>query len=322
MKSVVYLIVFFLSTLHAHQTGLSYLQIQENTDQSIAVIYKKPLEDVNAQDITLRFPQTCQQTAKSDMSVENGFIIEKYPLWCGASGLMNQRIWIEGLVATDKGMLIRYEKDTHIKKALLRASTPFVVLNLESSKFQVFSDYLKLGVVHILEGIDHLLFVLSLMLLISRLKVLLYAITAFTLSHSITLAFGILGLVSVPATYVEAMIALSIVFLARELAIGTSHSFTKEHLPSLAFIFGLLHGFGFSYVLSSIGLPQEEIPLALFSFNVGIELGQLFFIALMGILFYFINKLLYAKRENFYKLLSYAIGSVATFWLIERTVAF
>lgn len=315
-------LLLYVTTSYAHQTGLSYLQIYENSANNIDIIYKKPLEDSKAQGITLRFPQECQQTDESVIQVVNGFIVETYPLWCGTSGLSQARIWIEGLVSSDKGLLVRYEKDDTIKKSLLRASTPFMLIDQKSSKIRVFIDYVQLGIVHILKGIDHLLFVLSLMLLVTRLKVLLYAITAFTLSHSITLAFGMLGVLDVPSLYVEAMIALSIIFLARELAMQSHDSFTKKHLAWLAFIFGLLHGLGFSNVLIQIGLPQEEIPLALFSFNVGIELGQLMFIFCMGIIFYMIDKAIKSKKEMIFRVLSYMIGAIATFWLIERTVAF
>jgi hydrogenase/urease accessory protein HupE len=294
----------------------------ENSDNSIDIIYKKPLEDSKAKGIDIRFPQQCKKTKESIIDVVNGFIIEKYPMWCGESGLSHSRIWVDGLVTSDKGILIRYEKDKKVNKALLRASTPFINIDHKNSRFKIAIDYIKLGVVHILNGTDHLLFVLSLMLLVTNIKVLLYAISAFTLSHSISLACGIFGILNVPSLYVEAMIALSIVFLARDLAVGVGDSFTKKHLAWVAFIFGLLHGLGFSNVLTQIGLPQNEIPLALFSFNVGIELGQLFFIACMGVVFFIINRVLKAYKERAYKVISYLIGVTATFWLIERILLF
>jgi len=316
------IILLFIGSLKAHQTGLSYLQITEDEDHNIDIIYKKPLEDSKAKGITIGFPTTCKQIKESDISVVNGFIIEKYPMWCGKSGLSHARIWVEGLVTSDKGIIVRYEKDKKVNKALLRASTPFILIDHKNSKFNIAFDYIKLGVVHILDGTDHLLFVLSLMLLVTNIKILLYAISAFTLSHSISLAFGIFGILNVPSLYVEAMIALSIVFLARDLALGIEDSFTKEHLAWVAFIFGLLHGLGFSNVLSQIGLPQDEIPLALFSFNVGIEFGQLFFIFCMGILFYGVDKIIITYQKQFYKIVAYAIGVISSFWLIQRVLAF
>ncbi|MEA2092177.1 MAG: HupE/UreJ family protein, partial [Campylobacterota bacterium] len=203
-----------------------------------------------------------------------------------------------------------------------RATTPFVYIDKKSSDFELLVEYTKLGIVHIWVGFDHLLFVLALVLLSLNIKTLLYAITAFTLSHSITLAFGIFGIISVEILYVEAMIALSIVFLARELLIDKKTSFTRKNLGVVAFIFGLLHGFGFSSVLSSIGLPQDEIPLSLFSFNLGIEIGQILFIVCVSLILQ-VTKTYIKKYENFIKKsIAYFIGALSSFWLIERVISF
>ena len=164
-------------------------------------------------------------------------------------------------------------------------------------------------------------FLSSLLLIASNLRKVLFAISAFTLSHSITLAFGILGIVTVGAAYIEAMIALSIVFLARELLIETD-SFTKEHIGVVAFTFGLLHGFGFSSSLRTIGLPQDEIPLSLFSFNVGIEVGQIIFILIVSSLLYIIKKYFVQSDLKIKIPLAYIIGTISSFWLIDRVLLF
>ena len=314
--------IFVSSFLEAHKTGLSFVDVKEDENKNVKVVYKKPLNDTQAQRIIVSFPPACEQTTLNVKSIENGFVIEKYELLCREEGLLNSRIWIEGLLSKDRGVLLRYEKGEFVEKALLRATTPFMEINRSGGDFELFKDYVNLGVIHILTGYDHLFFVLALILLALNFKALLYAITAFTLSHSITLAFGILGMVSVDVSYVEAMIALSILFLARELVTDDKSSFTRRKLAVVAFVFGLLHGFGFSNVLTNIGLPQDEIPLSLFAFNLGIGMGQVLFILGVKILFFVFKRhmLEYENRVKTY--VAYFIGSLSSLWLIERVASF
>ena len=186
--------------------------------------------------------------------------------------------------------------------------------------------YLALGVEHILLGIDHLLFVLGLLLIVRGPWMLIKTVTAFTIAHSLTLALATLGLVEVPSRPVEAAIALSIVFLAVEILrarrgrIGLTHRFPWL----IAFAFGLLHGLGFAGALAEIGLPAGEIPPALLFFNLGVEIGQLMFIAAVWSVRWAARRLEVAWPAWVEPLPAYAIGTVASFWLIERvsTIAF
>jgi len=316
-----FLLLSFSISLFAHQTGLSYFEIQEDKNHKIEVIYKKPLSDTRGEDITVRYPSNCFQTMKKEEKIENGFIINNYSLWCGEYGLQKSRVWVEGLRSKDRGVMIKYINKDINKSALLRATTPFVVLDEKSNLMTLFKEYVSLGVEHILSGYDHLLFVLSLILLSKNLRLLLLSITGFTLAHSITLAFGILGIITVGVAYIEAMIALSILFLARELMMQAS-SFTKQHLGVVAFIFGLLHGFGFATVLKTIGLPQDDIPLSLLAFNIGIELGQLLFIIVMSTLLYMLRKIISNHDFLIKKVLAYFIGVLSAYWLIQRVLSF
>ncbi len=315
------LLLTLVLSLNAHQTGLSYIELKELATQKIDVTYKKPLSDKKGKDIHIRYPLSCEKIEEIPRKIINGFIIDRYTLWCGKEGLLSKRIWIDGLLSKDRGVLVRYEKEELVIKSLLRARTPFIHISQKNSQLDFFREYLELGFFHILNGYDHLLFVLSLLLLASRIKQLLFAITAFTLSHSITLGFGMFGLVNIGVAYIEAMIALSIVFLAREL-VSKSDSFTKRHIGVVAFIFGLLHGFGFSSALKSIGLPQDEIPLSLFAFNVGIELGQLLFIALVGTLLFVVKKYQATLNQYVRKITPYFIGMFSSYWLIDRVLSF
>jgi hypothetical protein len=181
--------------------------------------------------------------------------------------------------------------------------------------------YTRLGIEHILLGIDHLLFVFGLLLLVRGPWMLVKTITAFTLAHSITLALATLGFVHVPARPVDAAIALSIAFLAAEIlrARQGRPGLTARKPWLVAFVFGLLHGLGFAGALTQLGLPPGEIPLALLFFNVGVEIGQLMFVGLVLALGWALRQLQVGWPSWAEPLPAYAIGTVAAFWLIERT---
>lgn len=180
--------------------------------------------------------------------------------------------------------------------------------------------YLVLGVEHILFGIDHLLFVLGLLLVVSGFWTLLKTITAFTVAHSITLAFATLDLIVLPSGPVEAVIALSIVLLAREVIMGQQGKFSLvHHKPwAIALVFGLIHGFGFAGALGELGLREPDIPLALLFFNIGVELGQVAFIMVAALLGLIIARLSAQLMPKLQTILAYSLGGVATYWFIER----
>jgi hydrogenase/urease accessory protein HupE len=206
----------------------------------------------------------------------------------------------------------------------LTPDEPSYVVEAEPSRGQVAMTYLVLGVEHILSGVDHLLFVLALLMVVVGWRRMVGTVTAFTVAHSITLALAALGVVRVPGAPIEAIIALSIVFVAAEIihARQGNPGLTARLPWIVAFTFGLLHGFGFAGALSEIGLPQASIPLALFTFNVGVEIGQLIFIiAVLGL--YAIGKRLQPMPADWaWRVSSYAIGGIAAFWVFERVAAF
>jgi len=314
-----FLFFIFSLNLFAHQTGLSYIEITQNKDNTLHVKYKKPLEDASATPIFIHYPSTCKTLQATDKIFNNGFIIQNFSLWCGKKGIVDSRIWIEGLVRSDKGVLVKYKSKDFEQKALLRSTSPFVKITKKSSTVEYIKEYISLGIAHILSGYDHLLFILSMVLLARNLKVLLLAATGFTIAHSITLALAVLDIITIPVKFVESMIALSIIFLARELLI-TKKTITKKHLEYIAFIFGFLHGMGFSTALKEIGLPQEDIAVSLFSFNIGIEMGQIIFIFISLSLLLPLYK--FIAKEKVSRFLAYFIGIVASYWFIERVAGF
>ena len=206
---------------------------------------------------------------------------------------------------------------------MLQPDKDSIIIPGETSTFDVIKTYSKLGVEHILLGIDHLLFVLALIIITRGKWKVIKTITAFTIAHSITLSLAALGFINFPVPPVEAVIALSIVFLAVEIVKNQNgqETLTSKKPWLVAFTFGLLHGFGFAGALANIGLPQQDIPWALAFFNIGVEIGQIAFVAVILV----VIKILSLKKNwsiTLQKIPPYAIGSIATFWMIERILAF
>jgi hydrogenase/urease accessory protein HupE len=251
--------------------------------------------------------------------------MEIYSIGCDKP-LSGDNITIEGLENTKTDLLLRLEfLDKTSQSQLLRADKNSYTVLASASKMQVVKTYTWLGITHILLGFDHLLFVFTLLLLVNSLRKLLWTITAFTLAHSITLAGASLGYLYLPQKPVEAMIALSILFLSVEILHEQRGKvgITSRYPWVISFSFGLLHGFGFAGALAEIGLPQQAITLALIFFNVGVEIGQLMFVAtvvLVGLLLQrLIDPSLMAKVEKF---VVYSIGGLSAFWVFERISAF
>jgi hypothetical protein len=246
---------------------------------------------------------------------------------CQAS-LLGRSLRITGLERTQTDVLVRLETPSALLSERLTPVSTRLTLPSEPPTTAIFSTYLGLGFDHILEGWDHLLFVFALLMLIREPLRLLGAITAFTLAHSLTLALASLRIVALPGPPVEAIIALSIIFLATELAEKPSskESLGRRYPWLITFIFGLLHGFGFAGALADIGIPQSDILGALFAFNVGVELGQIAFVAAVtgaGLVIAALWRaagLITVSRRSLEYLAAYPIGIMATFWLTERLV--
>ena len=188
----------------------------------------------------------------------------------------------------------------------------------------VAGSYWSIGTIHILEGFDHLLFVLALVLIIPNLWMLFKTITAFTVAHSVSLALATLGIVNLPGAPTEAVIALSILFLAVE----TVHShqgrltMTKQYPWVVALTFGLFHGLGFAGALAEVGLPQQEIPIALLMFNVGVETGQILFVGVVLLLNAVFKTMPVKWPQGSWRIMPYSIGSIAAFWVLQRIDSF
>lgn len=252
-----------------------------------------------------------------------GAEIKRCTIATGPGGLDGWEVSVHGLQATMTDVLVRIAlADGRVVSRLLRPDAPSFVFGNETAG-PAASGYFVLGVEHILFGIDHLLFVLALVLIVRGIGLLVKTITAFTIAHSITLALATLGFVKMPSAPVEAIIALSIVFVAAEIvrARRGERGLTERAPWIVAGIFGLLHGFGFAGALSEVGLPANDIPLALLLFNVGVEAGQLAFVAVVLATLAVARRIRLPALEWARLAPPYAIGAVAMFWVIERIAA-
>jgi len=306
----------------AHEVRPAYLRIQQTADQAYDILWRVPARGEMRLALYVRLPENCTTRGEARSWQQNAAFMERWIADCDG-GLVGKKILIEGLSATITDVLSRYERldgTTQITR-LTPADDSFVVTDKESWQ-EVASTYSLLGVEHILLGIDHLLFVLALLMIVAGWRKLVATVTAFTLAHSITLAAATLGWVDVPQAPVEAVIALSILFVAAEIVHWRQGKpGITRHKPWLvAFTFGLLHGFGFAGALVEIGLPEHAIPLALLFFNVGVEAGQLLFIAAVLLAWSVLRKVSWPVWA--WRVPVYGIGTMATFWTIERIAGF
>ena len=301
-----------------------YLEIKSSGAKTFHVRWKVPMKKGLVLGIKPILPKSCKSTPPSRHAVNNA-LIENSTMVC-SEGLAGQTIEIEGLDSTSTDVLVRitHTDGTSLMQRLTPTQRSFEVA-AEQSFWDVAKTYTIIGVEHILMGIDHLLFVFALLLIVIGWRRLVGTITAFTLAHSITLVAATMGWLSVPQAPVEAVIALSILFLAVEIIHSQQGKVgLAERSPWLiAFIFGLLHGFGFAGALAEVGLPEQSIPQALLFFNVGVELGQLIFVFSVLAIAWIIKKIFTQELLRKGELgIAYVIGSLAAFWLIERTVSF
>jgi len=313
--------------LSAHALDPGYLNLAAMGEDRWRVTWRIPDVVGSPMPIEARLPETCSHAPPPEPIFDGRAWTTGWIATC-RGGLAEGVIEIRGLDRTRTDTLVRYELEPG-KSQVYRLTSEEAAFTVPSNPdpFGILSSYTALGVTHILEGFDHLLFVFALLLLIQSRSRLFWAITAFTLAHSITLGAATLGLLNLPSPPVEAVIALSIVFLAYELtfAPGDRDRVIQRFPWIVSFAFGLIHGLGFAGALREIGLPQDDIPLALFSFNIGVELGQLLFIAAVLATGFLAQRLFpHVQKQSaaLTRVASYGTGSLAAFWVIERVASF
>ena len=309
----------------AHELQPSSFELRQLTPESFEVVWRAPIYYRKPHPARLQLPENWQTVGEATVKQLPDSALHRRVVKIPADALDGAVIRFIGLESTITDVFARFVwLDGTETTAIARPGHPWIEVAAQQGAWQVAWDYSLLGIDHILSGFDHLTFVLALMLIVRGMRQLLITVTSFTLAHSITLAAATLGLLWVPGPPVEAVIALSILFLASELIkVNRGESSLTARNPWLvAFCFGLLHGFGFAGALGEIGLPPHEVPLALLMFNVGVEIGQLMFIAGILVLLALVRLLRRDWPAWMRQVPAYGIGGIAAFWLIERVVGF
>jgi hydrogenase/urease accessory protein HupE len=306
----------------AHEVRPAYLQIDQIGQNRFSVLWRTPILAGMRLPVLLQFSDGIRQATEPSERELSDSVVERSMIEA-AGGLPGERISFVGLQATITDVMVRVKlEDGSVTTTLVRPSQPWVDVQARQSPLEVVKVFVVSGIEHILFGFDHLLFVAALMLIVRRWGMLVKTVTAFTVAHSITLTFATLGWVALPSGPVEIMIAFSIVLVGAEIIRmergGTSLAIEWPWI--VAFFFGLLHGFGFAGALADFGLPEDDIPLALFSFNVGVELGQLMFVAAILIAVAALRRIVEMPRKAVIAS-AYTIGITAAFWTVERLYA-
>lgn len=328
MKSALVLFTFlaaFASALSAHEVRPAYLEVRQTNLETYDVFWKVPGQGENLRlGIDVEFPADSTNVTAPRASMANNTFIERWTIR-RAGGLTGGTIHIAGLTGTMTDVLVRLERlDGSAQVTRLTPSAPSFVVEAAPRALEVARTYSVLGVEHILTGIDHLLFVLALLIITGGGWKLVKTVTAFTISHSITLTAATLGFVHVPQRPVEAVIALSIVFVAAEIVrIHRGFESITSRAPWLvAFTFGLMHGLGFAGGLSEAGLPVGHVPTALLFFSGGVETGHFLFIGVVLAFIALVRRIRISSPRWAEFVPPYAIGATAMFWVIQRIAAF
>lgn len=325
MKRILFLfLLLFVTPGWAHEVRPAYLELHEIGSGEFQVLWKVPMRGDLQLALTPAFSGQIHIITPIVTVERNGAAVQTWRLMADEP-LRGQSVRIVGLDGTMTDTLVRLEFNdgTNWIKRLTPAQSS-AVIPAQQNGWSVASEYLGLGVEHILLGIDHLLFVLALLLITRGGWALVKTVTAFTVAHSITLVAATLGLVHVPVAPVEAIIALSIVFVATEIVHSRRgrDGITARAPWIVAFIFGLLHGFGFAGALSQVGLPQGYIPQALLFFNIGVEAGQLIFVAAVLSVIALGRSVRFGYPRWLPLVPAYVIGTLAMFWVIQRVATF
>jgi hydrogenase/urease accessory protein HupE len=311
--------MLFSVSASAHELRPAYLSIQEDAPNDFSVLFKTPMQGDERLALKALFSGKSEMVTPIASHPTGNAMVQTWHMRV-LEPLAGQTVLIDGLQNTMTDALVRVAfVNGNTWTARLSPGAPSALVPASQSIWDVFITYVGQGISHIAFGFDHLLFVAGLMLIVRDWRNLVKAITAFTVAHSITLTCATLGWVTLPSRPVEAMIAISIVMVAAEVVRMERGQLSLAIVRPwmVAFAFGLLHGFGFAGALVELGLPQGDIPLALLAFNIGVEIGQLAFIAVLLSAIYCVRRLVTIPREAAVAS-AYAIGIVAAFWCAQR----
>ncbi|NQX89187.1 MAG: HupE/UreJ family protein [Halioglobus sp.] len=314
--------LLLVASVQAHRFAPSLLKVVETAPLEYNVVWKTPAQGVSNVPLEPQWPESCAVERATPPQLEGTGAVISLQLLCtdlGEDGLVGETLGVTGLGENQASAMVMVSllDGRHYQEVLDTEQGEFVV-PAESTAGDVVGDYTWLGIEHIWMGFDHLLFVFGLLLLVGGGARLFWTITAFTLGHSITLSLVTLGFLDFPVALVEFLIALSIFVLAVELTRTERHDVLWRNPWWLAGGFGLLHGMGFAGALAETGLPQDNVPLALLFFNIGIEIGQIAFILVLLGVWFVIRRPLAPWEKNLYPIPVYILGALSAMWCIER----
>jgi hypothetical protein len=319
-RGLVVLFLLAVGAASAHESRPAYLEIIQTGPETCDVTWKVPARGNLRLGLYVVFPEgtaaTSERTGMNDGTVH----IERWSVR-RAGGFAGETLLIDGLRTTQTEALIRFQRlDGTTQVGRLLPTSPGMTVAATPTRWQAAGTYIGVGVRHILGGVDHLLFVLGLLFLVRERWMLVKTITSFTVAHSLTLAVATLGWAHAPTATLNVLIALSILFLGPEIVRlhRGETSLAVRHPWVVAFLFGLLHGFGFASGLTELGLPPAEIPLALLMFNVGVEIGQLGFVAILLLAWGSFGVLEFRWRTWAPLAPAYVIGTLGSYWTIDR----
>ncbi len=321
----------FGGSARAHALDPVFLELGHMGGETWRVLWRVPAVNDRPMAVGLELPDSCSPTEPSDLVYDGRAYVAQWLISC-PGGLEGETVSIPGLELTQTDALVRYELiEGQAETARLTSANISFVIPAPLGRIGVLRSYGALGVNHILTGVDHLLFVFVLLLVIRDARTLIGAVTAFTVAHSLSLGAATLGWIVVPAPPVEAIVALSIMFLAAELLrpSGRGLRLTERFPWTVAFVFGLLHGLGFARALLEIGLPEGDVPLALLAFNIGVEFGQIHFILfavgtglMLRRLYPILVTSVTTRGASGARFVGYFAGGLAGFWFVTRLAVF
>ena len=294
--------------LQAHEFNPAHLVVKEIEANSYEAEWMYPVKNIGARG-EVYFPDSCKRETKQ-IEKKGKYLVESIGLVCNST-LKGESVQVVNLSVLTDALITFVELDGTTFEGIMNSKSPTIQIPLEKQIYP--TAYFSLGIDHLLEGNDHILFIFGLLFLVSNLIVAVKTITAFTVAHSITLGLSVFNIVSIPQATVEALIALTIVYLAYE--VGEKKKYTNT--PWLiAFGFGLLHGLGFANVLTGIGIANDQLVMSLLFFNIGIEAGQLLLIPVFSLLIWMSFKI--KQNLRFATASSYLLGGIGFYWFIER----
>lgn len=313
------IMLLMVVSAYAHEVRPAYLSVEEKAPGEFSVLFKTPMQGDARLALSALFSGRVERSSPVISHQTGDAMVQTWHMRT-VEPLSGQNVLIDGLQNSMTDALVHVVlANGNTWTARLTPSEPSTIIPAAQSSWTIFAVYVRHGIEHIAFGFDHLLFVSALMLIVRDWRKLVKVVTAFAAAHSITLTCATLGWVTLPSAPVETMIVISIVLVAAEVVRmergQRSLAITSPWI--VAFAFGLLHGFGFAGALVELGLPQDDIPLALLAFNIGVELGQLAFIAVILTALHFVRRIVMIPRRAIIGS-AYAIGTVAAFWSVQR----